>query len=96
MGTFESQLSLNFYTVSGLQDLISALWSFQEMTGGFLGVCSSLSSLQSPILEFKLRHKLWSSFKPLQRLDARGRLSYGLGRGAIKGPQRYKVHVPIL
>lgn len=83
MGTFESQLSLNFYTVSGLQVLISALWPLQEMTGGFLRICSSLSSLQSPILEFKLRHKLWSSFKPLQRLDAMGRSIHRLDRGGI-------------
>ncbi|KAK2507107.1 hypothetical protein MC885_000489 [Smutsia gigantea] len=61
MGTFESQLSLNFYTVSGLHIPITCLWSVQQIMGCSIRICSSLSSMQSPILEFKLRHQLGSS-----------------------------------
>lgn len=65
MGTFESQLSLNFYTVSGFQVPMTVPWPLEERKESFFGIPSSLSSMQNSILKFKLRCKLWSSFKPL-------------------------------
>lgn len=52
MGTFESQLSLNFYTVSVP---ITALWPLPEMMGCFPRIRSSRSSIQNSFLKSKLR-----------------------------------------